>query len=260
MGQISLTTFAMKKSLYLLLFCSFALFWSTAGLAANIQGVRLWTAPDHTRLVFDIDHPAEHNLFTLQNPDRMVLDIQESRVQGSINPESYKNRQIKGLRYAPRQGGDLRIVLDLNEPVSPKSFLLQPNAEYGHRLVLDLYDKTGADSKPKVVKSTKDIKRFRDVVIAVDAGHGGEDPGASGPRYGTKEKKITLEIAQRVKRLLDKEHGFSGTLTRKDDYYVGLRKRMKLARRMQQADLYEQLAQTLRLRMNTPANIRWVDD
>lgn len=230
-------TIAVKKTRFFLLFCSISLLWPLAGLAANVQGVRLWTAPDHTRLVFDIDQPIEHKLFTLSNPDRLVLDIHQSRMRAKIDSKALSNHQISGLRHAPRQGGNLRIVLDLKGKVRPKSFLLKPNEEYGNRLVLDMYANSGAGSKPTVAKSTKDIKRFRDVVIAVDAGHGGEDPGASGSRHKTKEKKITLEIARRVKRLLDRERGFKGTLTRKGDYYVGLRKRMKLARR-QRADFF----------------------
>jgi N-acetylmuramoyl-L-alanine amidase len=140
------------------------------------------------------------------------------------------------MRHAPRPNGSLRVVLDLTQPVRPKTFLLKPKASYGHRLVVDLYP-VEATRKPRVAKSTKDIDRARDVVVAVDAGHGGEDPGASGSRYRTKEKQVTLEIARRLKRLIDAQPGMRAVLTRTGDYFIGLRKRMSLARK-HKADLF----------------------
>jgi len=204
--------------------------------SAQIEGVRLWTAPDHTRLVFDIDGPVEHRVFSLESPDRLVLDFEKTRVAGSFRAEDLSDRHLKGVRHAPRQDGGLRVVLDLRHKIKPKSFLLKPNQDYGHRLVIDLYGKNGG-SRPKVAKSESDIKKLRDVVVAVDAGHGGEDPGASGSVKGTKEKLITLQIARRLKRLIDAQPGMRAVLTRTGDYYVGLRKRMKLAR-AHRADLF----------------------
>ena len=127
-------------------------------------------------------------------------------------------------------------MLDLKQAVRPKTFVLKPNASYGHRLVVDLYP-VEATRKPRVAKSTTDIKRARDVVVAIDAGHGGDDPGASGSVHRTKEKKVTLEIARRLKRLIDAQPGMRAELTRTGDYYIGLRKRMGLARK-HRADLF----------------------
>jgi len=205
-------------------------------LAAQVAGVRLWTAPDHTRLVFDTDSPAEHKVFSLSGPDRLVIDFADASVADDFSEKHIKDKHLGGMRKASRPDGSLRVVLDLNQPVRPKTFVLKPNATYGHRLVVDLYP-VEATRKPRVAKSASDIKRARDVVVAVDAGHGGEDPGASGSVHRTKEKRVTLEIARRVKRLVDAQPGMRAVLTRTGDYYIGLRKRMKVARK-HRADLF----------------------
>jgi N-acetylmuramoyl-L-alanine amidase len=204
--------------------------------AAQLDGLRLWTAPDHTRLVFDTSAPAEHKVFTLQNPDRLVIDFRAARPGPGFEPAGLADKHLRGLRHAKRPDGSLRVVLDLNHAVRPKTFLLEPNASYGHRLVVDLYP-VEATRELRVAKSTQEIVRSRDVVIAVDAGHGGEDPGASGSRYRTKEKHVTLQIAKRLKRLIDAQPGMRAELTRTGDYYLSLRKRIALARE-HRADLF----------------------
>ena len=223
----------MKRLLHLL---SIVLFLPTVALSAQIEGVRLWTAPDHTRLVFDIDQTVDHRVFSLASPDRLVIDFPGSKVKSALALDSIKDQHIEGLRHAARKDGTLRVVLDLKQAVNPKSFLLKPSGTYGHRLVVDLYEKK-AGAAPKVAKSERDIKKWRDVVVAIDAGHGGEDPGARGSVRHTKEKVVTLQIARRLKRLIDAQPGMRAVLTRKGDYYVGLRKRMQLARRYK-ADLF----------------------
>ncbi len=204
--------------------------------AADLVGVRLWTAPDHTRLVFDTSGPAEHKVFALGNPDRLVIDFAGTTVGDGFSSAGIENRQLSGMRHGARADGSLRVVLDLKQAVRPKTFLLKPNASYGHRVVVDLYP-VEATRAPRVAKSTTDIARARDVVVAIDAGHGGDDPGASGSRFDTDEKEVTLQIAQRLKRLIDAQPGMRGVLTRTGDYYVGLRKRMALARQ-HRADLF----------------------
>ena len=199
--------------------------------------MRLWTAPDHTRLVFDTTAPAAHKVFALKKPDRLVIDMADSRLADGFKADSsLKDKHLAGMRHAVKPDGNLRVVLDLNQAVRPKTFVLKPNAGYGHRLVVDLYP-VEATRKPRVAKSTTDIKRARDVVIAIDAGHGGDDPGASGSLHRTKEKKVTLEIARRLKRLIDAQPGMRAELTRTGDYFIGLRKRMGLARK-HRADLF----------------------
>jgi N-acetylmuramoyl-L-alanine amidase len=204
--------------------------------AAQVDGVRLWTAPDHTRLVFDTSGPMEHKVFGLSNPDRLVIDFAAATLASGFSATEIRDKHLTGVRHAARPDGSLRVVLDLKQAIRPKTFLLKPNASYGHRLVVDLYP-VEATREPRVAKSATDIERARDVVVAVDAGHGGEDPGASGSKFRTKEKQVTLEIARRLKRLIDAQPGMRAVLTRKGDYYIGLRKRMALARQ-QRADLF----------------------
>ncbi len=221
---------------FLLLIC--ALLPGIALSATDIAGMRMWTAPDHTRLVFDISSPVKHKLFRLHDPERLVIDFKQSGMKARPDADKFKNRQVSDLRYSAQKGGDLRVVLDLKSPVRPKSFLLKPNAEYGHRLVVDLYDQVGrVADKPRVVKHAEDIGKGRDVVVAIDAGHGGDDPGAIGRKLKTKEKNITLSIARKLKKIIDKKPGMRAVLTRDGDYYVGLRKRMKIARK-HHADLF----------------------
>lgn len=223
----------MKRALHLI-----SLLWlfPLLACAAQVDGVRLWTAPDHTRLVFDVDGPVQQQVFSLSNPDRLVIDFKQSRAGPGLTGSALVDRNLKGIRTAQRRDGRLRVVLDLRHPVKPKSFLLKPEQGNTYRLVVDLFDQA-AGRKPKVAKSVKDIQQQRDVVIAVDAGHGGEDPGASGKVRNTKEKQITIAIARRLKRLIDAQPGMRAVLTRTGDYYVGLRQRMLLARKAR-ADLF----------------------
>jgi N-acetylmuramoyl-L-alanine amidase len=205
----------------------------------QVQGVRLWAAPDSTRVVFDVSGPAEHRLFTLKGPDRLVVDVSDANIDKGLEKTLAGGGVVKGLRSGPRNKTDLRLVLDLEGPVKPKSFLLKPNAQYGHRLVIDLY--TGAAdaavrSEPKKVRSATQPAKLRDLVIAIDAGHGGEDPGARG-RKGTREKDVVLAIARRLATLIDREPGMRAVLIRDGDYYIGLRQRIEKARN-HRADLF----------------------
>ena len=220
---------------------TFLMWWSaTACLAAqvDVNNVRMWPAPDHTRVVFDITGPLEHRLFTLEGPDRVVIDLIGASVQPAALRSASSSELIARVRSAVRGQNDLRFVLDLSGPVRPKSFLLKPNSSYGHRLVIDLFP-IGVEQSP-----TPDVSKqvdpgnaeIRDIVIAIDPGHGGDDPGASGPR-GTREKQVTLALAQRLAKRFDQERGMRGVLIRNGDYYVGLRKRMKIARD-NRADLF----------------------
>ncbi len=223
----------MRKALALLL-----LLVATASTASEVavRGVRLWVAPDYTRLVFDISGPVEHRLFGLSGPDRLVIDIKNARLTSPMPASTPDNPRIQSVRAAPRADNDLRVVLDLRRPVNPKSFQLRPNRQYGERLVIDLYDKAPAADAEAQPKVTLNQEGDRDVVVAVDAGHGGEDPGAQGA-HGTQEKEVTLEIARRLAALINREPGMRAVLVRNGDYYVGLRQRMAIARRAK-ADLF----------------------
>ena len=111
-----------------------------AGAVTDIGNVRFWTAPDHTRFVFDVSQPVQHKLFRLQNPHRLVIDFEKVALKQQIEAGKFKNKLVSGLRYAKQDNHGLRVVLDLNKSIRPKSFLLKPNDHYGHRLVIDIYE------------------------------------------------------------------------------------------------------------------------
>ncbi|MGD9661891.1 MAG: N-acetylmuramoyl-L-alanine amidase [Porticoccaceae bacterium] len=209
--------------------------WTFAVQAASVETVRLWRAPDHTRLVFDLNQPAEHSLFTLENPDRIVLDMSNTSFQGSFDALDLTDTPITRIRSAQRHQTDLRIVFDLRQPVNPRSFPLKDNDQYGNRLVLDLYDKF-QEKKKTVSDAVATATRDRDIIVSIDAGHGGEDPGALGPG-GIREKQVVLAISQALKALVDREPGFKGEMVRTSDYYIPLRGRTDIARD-QRADLF----------------------
>lgn len=202
--------------------------------AADIKNVRMWLAPDNTRLVFDLNGPVTHKIFSLDNPDRLVLDINNAALKIRLSKLNLKGSPIKQVRTS-MNGSDLRVVLDLNQTIRPRSFDLKPNDQYGHRLVLDLFN----IEKETVVKTAtpeRKGEKLRDIVIAIDAGHGGEDPGAIGAGR-VREKDVVLGIAKEVARLIDSEKGFKAELVRKGDYYISLRGRTKEARK-KNADLF----------------------
>lgn len=199
-----------------------------------LTGVRMSANEERSRLVFDLDGPVEHQIFTLGSPHRVVLDIEDVRLNGELPADAPTPSLIRRIRSAVRGDGDLRVVLDMEREVRPKSFVLQPNGKHGHRLVVDVINPsggTGGDSRPASGNEPR-----RDLVIAIDAGHGGRDPGAIG-RSGTLEKHLTLAVARRLYEVLDRTPGFRPVLTREGDVYLDLRERMMKARR-EQADLF----------------------
>ncbi|PLW68390.1 N-acetylmuramoyl-L-alanine amidase [Pseudohalioglobus lutimaris] len=203
--------------------------------AADVHDVRLWRAPDHTRVVFDLTGPVEHKLFMLSNPDRIVLDVENTRLKSSLSSLPLTDTPIRQVRSAVREGNDLRIVLDVSAGVDPRSFSLKSNEKAGDRLVLDLYDQRATSVQPEVKKSVTQNNK-RDIIIAIDAGHGGEDPGALGPGK-RREKDVVMAISREIYALFKAEAGFAPTLIRTGDYYISLKGRRDLARK-HQADLF----------------------
>jgi N-acetylmuramoyl-L-alanine amidase len=194
-----------------------------------IERIRAWPAPDHTRVVFDLSAPLDHTLFMLKNPDRVVVDLRNVRLAGDVPQAEEQDRLLARIRAGAQPGGDLRVVFDLRGQVRARSFLLKPSANYGHRLVIDLQAQNKQPSPLPASKPGTMPGAPRDLIVALDPGHGGEDPGATGPAR-TREKDVVLDIAERLKSLIDREPGMRAVLTRKGDYYVGLRRRMELAR------------------------------
>ena len=203
--------------------------------AADVNAVRLWRAPDHTRLVLDLSEAAEFSTLSLDNPERFVIDLSQSRLTASLNALPLEGTPLSGVRSGIRQGADLRLVFDLSASVRTSVFLLPPNATTGHRVVIDLFDKTPTE-EPEPVLSVESLESRRDIVIAIDPGHGGEDPGALGPG-GLREKTVVLQIARRLENQLAKIPGFKPMLVRTGDYYVSLKNRRDKARALQ-ADLF----------------------
>jgi len=197
-----------------------------AANAATVQNVRAWSGPEGTRVVFELSGPAEHRAFALSDPDRVVINLSGSSAAAALRLDEPKGA-VTSLRTGPRPGGELRLVLELNQAAKPKTFLLTPNAEYGYRLVVDL---PPAQTEPVVrrVAPQSTTDRGRDVVIVIDAGHGGEDPGASG-RGGGREKDVVLAIAKKLAAEVDNQPGMRAVLVRDGDYFVSHRKRMEIA-------------------------------
>ncbi|MFV1997972.1 MAG: N-acetylmuramoyl-L-alanine amidase [Acidiferrobacterales bacterium] len=221
---------------------------SLPGQAApvSVNNLRMWHAPDHTRLVFDISGPLRHKVFTLKNPDRVVIDIGQASLAKPLPKLEYSGLILKNVRTGSRSNGELRIVLDLKRKSSPRVFVLKPFQNYGYRLVLDLDHRpvprttsntlANTQSKPRAsARASKSVApayrpaRRKELVIAIDAGHGGEDPGAIGRRYRTYEKRVVLRIASELKKLVDKQPGMRAVLIRRGDYFIPLGKRVHMA-------------------------------
>jgi N-acetylmuramoyl-L-alanine amidase len=201
--------------------------------AVEVSAIRLWAGPDNTRVVLDLSGSAQHSLQILKNPDRIVLDVAGARLASSARTAPAGTGLVKQVRMGRRPSGELRIVFDMMRPIQAKSFLTAPNNRYGYRLVIDLGQSQGVETPVKVEHARPDA---RDLVIAVDAGHGGEDPGAIG-KNGTREKDVVLAIARELALKINAEPGMKAVLTRNGDYFVPLRDRMRRAR-AQQADLF----------------------
>ena len=251
--------------------------------ATTVTAARVWPAQDYTRITLESATPIAHQLLLLKNPDRLALDLEEVAVTRALEELSGKiganDPYVKAVRIGRFKPGVVRLVFDLKTEAKPEVFTLKPIAEYGNRLVLDIYPaqavdpllallersqaaaplpatslppaapstardpKTGdhsivsasIDPAPKTPRPAKpDVQRL--IIIAIDAGHGGEDPGAKG-RGGAHEKDVTLAIARKLKSMLDREPNMRGVLTRDGDYFIPLHHRVEKARKVY-ADLF----------------------
>jgi len=233
---------------------------STFAWSDEIQRIRVSHDTTSARLVFDLDKQAHYNIFKLDNPHRLVIDLKHFSQREKLTIPSLFNTPVQAVRYAAYDKNTLRIVLDLAHQVDYESQTLGPNKSYPHRLVIDLNytaqqkvqpliakqeaaeaqvndqkasvpsstPTTATVTPAKVVKSNKVLPR-RDIIIAIDAGHGGQDSGALG-RRGTKEKDVVLAIAKRLAKLVDAEPGMRAYMTRDSDVFISLRQRIRRAR------------------------------
>lgn len=237
-------------------------FYAGVASAATVTAARLWPSPDYTRITLETDAPVTFKFFSLANPDRLVVDLEgvepNTALTALTTAIDTADPYIAGARAALNRPGVTRLVLDLKSSVRPSIFTLQPLGQYGHRLVIDLYGikpsapptVAAAPGKPAqspsapeqmaaapVVSAKPAAPKFkRLMMVAIDPGHGGEDPGAKGAN-GSYEKHITLSIARRLKEKIDAEPGMKAYLTRDGDYFLALHERVNKARAVK-ADLF----------------------
>ena len=227
-------TFKLLTTLMLLVVSQIALAQNT------INSVRVWPSPDSTRVVFDLNDKPDFSYFMLKNPARLVIDLKNTDKLDSLPAIPKKHQIVSKLRYSkPKDSKSVRFVFELARASKPVVFALLPTDPYKHRLVVDLVDKT-PKAEPVVSTNTsvkkRELNQERDIVIAIDAGHGGEDPGSIGPS-GTYEKDITLQIAKRLERMIDAEKGMISRMVRRSDYFVNLNTRTSIARK-KKADFF----------------------
>ena len=199
---------------------------------STVQDVRIWSEDDRTRIVLDLSGPAQHSIFTLRGPDRLVVDLKDSRLADALK-NLPTGGAISSIRTGVRSNGQLRVVLDLNQAVRSRSFTAGPNEKYGDRLVIDLQRQGNMRT---VKRASEERVAGRDIVIAVDPGHGGHDPGAIG-RAKTREKDVALALSKLLAKRINEEPGMQAVLVRNGDYYVDHRERMEIARN-KKADLF----------------------
>ena len=209
----------------------------SASLAAEagttVENIRIWSEADKTRVVLDLSRPARHSIFTLRGPDRLVVDLKDGELADSIRSLPKGTGLVRSIRSGVRSNGQLRVVLDLNTEVRSRSFTATPNSAYGNRLVIDL---KRAGSPRTVKRASETLEQGRDIVIAIDAGHGGHDPGSIG-KARTREKDVALAISRELARQISAEPGMRAILIRDGDQYVDHRRRMQIARN-NRADLF----------------------
>ncbi|MFA9462287.1 N-acetylmuramoyl-L-alanine amidase [Thiohalorhabdus sp. Cl-TMA] len=193
----------------------------------------MWTAPDHTRLVLDLNGKVDYRLFRLKDPARVVVDLEGTRSRAGTEDLELPDPVLHSVRTGYPERGTFRVVMDLKQDVRPKTFQLQPHGRHGHRLVIDLYRKNGGERR---VARALERTEAHELLVAVDAGHGGEDPGALGPG-DLQEKDVVLDIAKRLARSINDQPQMRAFLTRKGDYFLELQERVKMAREAN-ADLF----------------------
>jgi N-acetylmuramoyl-L-alanine amidase len=236
---------------------SFALLAPAAAADERIRNLRVWPSQDYTRITIETATEVRYELTALKNPERLVLDLESvdflSIVDQSAKKVTAEDPYVAGLRAGRFKPGAVRLVVDLKGEARPQVFTLKPIGEYGHRLVIDVYPvvppdplmallqrkesaepPAAAEPRRPPLPGAKPAPRM--LTVVVDAGHGGEDPGARG-RRGTLEKHVTLAIARRLKTLIDAEPGMRAVLTRDGDYFIPLAARADKARRVK-ADLF----------------------
>ncbi len=199
---------------------------------STVENVRIWSENNKTRVVLDLSRSVQHSIFTLRDPSRLVIDLKDSRLGKAFAGMPNGAGLVREIRSGVRADGQLRVVLDLNAAVRSRTFTAGPNASYGDRLVIDLQRE---GTLAPVKRASEGYKPGRDIIIAIDAGHGGKDPGTSG-RY-VKEKDIVLALSKELARRINAEPGMRALLIRSSDVFVGHGARVEFAHK-RDADLF----------------------
>lgn len=229
----------LKKLLSLPVGLGFVLNSQTVSAAVKIQNLRVSQASeDHTRVVLDLSNSVKHSVTILDNPHRIVIDLKNTSKNKNLFSSHYNTSILKSIRSGIRNRKNLRIVLDLKHKTRPRIFSLAADSNKGNRLVIDLH-KTNLSPTPIKTNQQQNKSKNKDVIIAIDPGHGGRDPGAIGKK-GTREKDITLSVGKKLQKVINRQKGFKAVMTRSSDRYVILRNRVKKAR-SQQADFFVSL-------------------
>ncbi|NRF65264.1 LysM peptidoglycan-binding domain-containing protein [Vibrio coralliilyticus] len=229
---------AVSVSFLLALFLLPTRVWANA-----LESIRVWPSPDETRVVIDLASEAEYSYFTLSSPDRLVVDLKQTSINTKLPINVSDSPVLKRIRKSsPPQKGTYRLVFELKRKVTPQLFKLAPTpgGQYGHRLVIDMphgsssssttaAKPSSSSSSPQVSRDASQLLGTADIVVAIDAGHGGEDPGSIGPsrKY---EKHATLAISKKIAAQINAVPGMKAVLTRRGDYFVNLNKRSEIAR------------------------------
>jgi N-acetylmuramoyl-L-alanine amidase len=197
----------------------------------KLIGLRILQTGSHTRLIFSLNKPFQYHCFTLIKPDRLIIDFSSTRLALPLQNLKFGHQIIKNIRTGIQQPNhNLRVVFELKQTLTPKPYILKPYGRFGYRLVIDLLAKSQPLRKSKKVAIKQTSKKaLRNVIIVIDPGHGGKDTGAPG-QLGTYEKNVVLAIAKNLYALLKKQPGVDPRLTRSGDYFVPLRRRLRLAR------------------------------
>jgi N-acetylmuramoyl-L-alanine amidase len=199
--------------------------------AVTVQGLRHWTAPDHTRIVIDLSAASKYRHRELSNPPRIAVDVADARFASSVKQFVVSDGLVEKVRINRLSGGVAQIVLDLKEKSEFKVFHLKKYGGKPHRIVIDVKKPGVPEAAERAEQTARDLRRKDVRIVVIDPGHGGEDPGAIGPR-SLKEKDVCLSIAQELKKQIDGMEGMKAFLTRKGDYFVPLRRRTEIAKEL----------------------------
>ena len=213
------------RAFFRVLGCTGLVLWlGFAKAGTEVTGSRFWHGPERTRLVLELTDSVRFKVFRLENPERVVIDLSDSSLAEGFSLPLKGGGPVVSVRSGKPAAKTLRVVLDLRAPWPYRSFLLTPSGSYPYRLVVDL----SRNSLEGLSVADLSDTREEDYLVVIDPGHGGEDPGAVGGK-GSHEKDIALAIANRLKRIINWDSRMRAVLTRTEDYYVSLRKRVTFA-------------------------------